>query len=211
VTRISQINTPQGRKYETPVGLLPSVTTILQATMPLEQKQRLQRWRERQKKTTEDANTESEAANRGTKIHELIAAQLQGKPLDCPDELLEFWHPVRKVIVAISAPPVAIETPVYHPTLQYAGTPDLIASWQEQLTIFDWKTSYRMKQLSWMGDAAIQVAAYKAAFEQIAGIEIEQALVVVISPNRVQIFDIDVKQYWDEWLQRLQAYYSEQH
>ena len=59
-----------------------------------------------------------------------------------------------------------------------------------------------------MGSAAIQVAAYKAAFEQLFEIEVEQAAVVVISPNRIQLFEIDIAQYWDTWLQRLSAYHT---
>lgn len=210
MTNIIQVNTPTGRLYETPVGLLPSVTTILHATMPQAEQQRLLKWR--QQLTTEQEETTNilnKAASRGTKIHELIAAQLSGQPQDCPEELLEFWNPVRKIVAALTNP-VAIECAVYHPTLRYAGTLDLIANWQDRLTIFDWKTSYRVKRLEWMSDAALQVAAYKAAFEQLFEIEVEQAAVVVISPNRVQLFEIDIAQYWDTWLQRLEAYYSHQ-
>ena len=195
MTNIIQVNTPTGRLYETPVGLLPSVTTILKATMPVQQQKRLQK------------SSLSGAASRGTKIHELIAAQLSGQPQDCPEELLEFWNPVRKIVAALTNP-VAIECAVYHPTLRYAGTLDLIANWQDRLTIFDWKTSYRAKRLESMGSAAIQVAAYKAAFEQLFEIEVEQAAIVVISPNRVQLFEIDIAQSWDAWLQRLEAYYT---
>lgn len=203
---ITQINTPQGRFYEVAGVLYPSVTTILQTTMPQEQQERLELWRQQQK-TTESETTSSvyNAADRGTKIHSLIAAFLQGQPQDCPEELLEFWHPARKIVAALTNP-VAIEQAVYHPILRYAGTLDLIALWQERLTIFDWKTSYRSKQAGWLGDAPLQVVAYKAAFEQLFEIKVEQAAVVVISPNRVQLFDINVAQYWDVWLQRLDAY-----
>lgn len=207
---IVQIDTPQGRKYQTPVGLLPSVTTILQATMPLQQQQNLQKWRSKQTKTTENRSLETDVSSRGTRIHEVIAAQLQGKHLDCPDELLKFWHPVRRIIAAMDNP-LAIERAVYHPSLLYAGTLDLIALWQEKVTIFDWKTSKRAKCQSWMNDASLQVAAYKAAFEQIFEIQVEQAAVVVISPNRTQLFEIDVEKHWNNWLIRLETYYSNQH
>lgn len=209
MTSIIQVNTKEGRLYQTPVGLLPSVTTILRATMPQSEQHRLDKWRQQQ--ITDEAattDTRNKAASRETKIHELIAAQLQGQPQDCPEELLEFWNPVRKVVAALTKP-LAIEQVVYHPTLKYAGTLDLVASWQDRLTIIDWKTSHRAKRFEWMGDAAIQVAAYKAAFEKLFEIEVEQAAVVVISPNRVQLFEIHIAQYWDTWLQRLEAYYSQ--
>ena len=196
---ITQLNTSAGRFYEIAGVMYPSVTTILQATMPPEQKERLEKWR--QKNQTKRA----EAANRGTKIHELIAAQLQGSPIDCPDELLEFWQPVRQ-IVAVIAHPIAIEKAVYHSDFKYAGTLDLIAHWQGRITLFDWKTSYRLKHINCLGDAPLQLAAYKAAFESIAELRVEQAAVVVISPNRMQMFEIEVEQHWEAWVKRLEMY-----
>lgn len=197
---ITQLNTPTGRFYEIAGVLYPSVTNILQATMPPEQKQRLEKWRQKNETKRE------EAANRGTKIHELIAAQLHNLPIKCPDELLEFWQPVRQVVAAI-AHPIAIEKAVYHPELKYAGTLDLVAHWQGRVTLFDWKTSYRMKRLTWLGDAPLQLAAYKAAFESIAEIRVQQAAVVVISPNRTQMFEIEVERHWEAWTKRLKMYH----
>lgn len=209
MTSITQINTSDGRFYEIAGVLYPSVTTILQATMPQEQQERLLKWRQKTNATDAESGTSvrDSAASRGTKIHELIAAWLTGNPLDCPDELMEFWNPVRKIIAALSSP-MAIESGIYHPTLRYAGTLDLVALWQGRVTIFDWKTSTRVKRLDWMGDAALQVTAYKAAFECLYEIQVEQAVVVVISPNRTQLFEIEVQQYWDAWLKRLEAYHS---
>lgn len=208
MTSMTQVNTPNGRFYQVGDVLYPSVTTILQATMPKAEQKRLEQWRQKKQAFVgADIDSRSDAAARGTKIHELIAAQLQGKHLECPQELLEFWNPIRHMIPAIGAL-IAIESAVYHPHLSYAGTLDLIASWQGQLTIFDWKTSHRIKRLEWMGDAALQVTAYKAAFECLLEIEVEQAQVVVISPNRIQLFEIEATHYWEAWLQRLEAYYS---
>ena len=186
---ITQLNTSAGRFYEIAGVMYPSVTTILQATMPLEQKERLEKWRQK------NQSKRAEAANRGTKIHELIAAQLQGSPVDCPDELLEFWQPVRQIVAAI-AHPIAIEKAVYHSALKYAGTLDLVAYWQGRITLFDWKTSHRVKRINCLGDGPLQLAAYKAAFESIAEIKVEQAAVVVISPSRMQMFEIEVQQHW---------------
>ena len=96
---------------------------------------------------------------------------------------------------------------MYHPELKYAGTLDLIAHWQGRVTLFDWKTSYRLKRLDWLGDAPLQLAAYKAAFESVAEVRVEQVTVVVISPNRMQMFEIDAEQHWEAWVKRLKMYH----
>jgi genome maintenance exonuclease 1 len=42
---------------------------------------------------------------------------------------------------------------------EYAGTLDLLAYWQEVLTLFDFKTSHREKRAQWLTDAKLQIAA----------------------------------------------------
>jgi genome maintenance exonuclease 1 len=68
VSTVEIIKLPSGGKfYQTPYGLLPSVTTILQATMPEEKRRRLANWRKRN-----GANAETmrlEAIDRGKVIH----------------------------------------------------------------------------------------------------------------------------------------------
>ena len=58
---IKRVDTPEGRRYATPDGQkLPSVTTVLSATTPIEKKQALNEWRNKvghkkaQEITTED-------------------------------------------------------------------------------------------------------------------------------------------------------------
>ena len=61
--------TNEGRKYVTPDGeKLPSVTTILDATKPIEAKKALIEWRRRVGETKAKEIT-AEAAGRGTRIH----------------------------------------------------------------------------------------------------------------------------------------------
>jgi len=119
------IHLPSGGKfYETPCGLFPSVTTILQATMPADQKKRLQNWHQR--KGVEAEIFRQEAADRGKVIHKLIEARFKGEEIECPPDVSEFWQEARKILGAIGEVS-AIEQAVYHPQLQYAGTLDLLA------------------------------------------------------------------------------------
>ncbi|WP_245602628.1 hypothetical protein [Gloeothece verrucosa] len=151
------IKLPSGGKfYETPCGLFPSVTTILQATMPEEGRTRLRNWHKRN--GSEAEKLRSLAAERGKVIHKLIEARFKGEDVECPTDVSEFWNEARKILGAIGEV-VASEKPVYHPRFQYAGTLDLLAHWNGVLTLFDFKTSHREKRSQWLTDAKLQIAA----------------------------------------------------
>ncbi len=195
-----------GKLYQTPRGLFPSVTTILKATMPEEQRQRLRNWHQRH--GSEAETLRQQAANRGKVIHKLIEARFRGEEVECPPDLTNFWEQARKILGAIGEVS-AIEQPVYHSQLQYAGTLDLLANWQGVLTLFDFKTSHREKRSKWLSDARLQIAAYRGAYEQLFGTAIEQGLVIVISPMAGQLFSLEreeLEQYWQKWLTRLGQY-----
>lgn len=197
------IHLPSGGKfYETPYGLFPSVTTVLQATMPEDQRKRLRNWYERN--GSEAESLRQQAAERGKVIHKLIEARFKGERMECPPELTEFWQEARRILGAIGEV-LAVEQPVYHPRLQYAGTLDLLAYWQGALTLFDFKTSHKEKRARWLTDAKLQIAAYRKAY----GLEISQGVIMVITPTTVQIFTLEraeLEEYWQEWLIRVNQY-----
>jgi genome maintenance exonuclease 1 len=199
------IQLPSGGKfYQTPWGLFPSVTTVIQATMPEDQLQRLKKWYRR--KGSEAESLRQEAAERGKVVHRLIEARFKGEKVECPTDMTEFWQEARKILGAIGEVS-AIEQPVCHPQLQYAGTLDLLARWQGVLTLFDFKTSHREKKAQWLADAKLQIAAYRGACQ----LEIAQGLILVITPNTVQFFTLEraeLEKYWQEWLFRLEQYRS---
>jgi ATP-dependent exoDNAse (exonuclease V) beta subunit len=197
------IHLPSGGKfYETPSGLFPSVTTVLQATMPEKQRRQLREWHERN--GSEAESLRQQAAERGKVIHKLIEARFKGEEMECPSNVSDFWQEARRILGAIGEV-LAVEQPVYHPQLQYAGTLDLLAHWQGVLTLFDFKTSHREKRSQWLTDAKLQIAAYRKA----CGTEISQGLIMVITPKTVQIFTLEreeLEEYEREWLLRLQQY-----
>lgn len=172
------------------------------------QQKRLRNWHERNGSNSETLR--QQATERGKAIHRLIEARFKGEEIECPPELTEFWEEARKILGAIGEVS-AIEKPVYHPQLQYAGTLDLLAHWQGLLTLFDFKTSYREKRAQWLTDAQLQIAAYRGAYESLFGLSIPQGLIVVITPNTVQLFTLlkeELEDYWQQWLSRREKYQS---
>jgi genome maintenance exonuclease 1 len=201
------IQLPSGGKfYETPYGLFPSVTTILQATMPEEKRRRLANWRKRNGSNAEMIRLE--AVERGKAIHRLVEARCNGDDPDCPPELEPFWTETRKLLKAFGQV-MATERTVYHLPYQYAGTLDILAEWNSTLTLIDVKTSYRPKRAQYLDDAKLQIAAYRTPCEELLGITIWQGLVVVVSPSNTQQFSLSQEEldyYWDLWLERVEQY-----
>ena len=64
--------------YVTPMGELPSVTTIIGETAPEESKRRLEQWLKRPNAAKESAL----ACKRGSWMHQQIENYLQGKPVE---------------------------------------------------------------------------------------------------------------------------------
>lgn len=211
---ITQIQTPNGGHYQTKLGVFPSVTTILDATKSPEERDRLRKWQHKVDKVhgTGSSNVQSqEARDRGTAIHRIIACDFYGIPLpEITPELAPYWKSVQPIVKAIKNPGYC-EHAIYHGEHRYAGTLDLIADWQGKTTIIDWKTSHRLKKLSWLGDYTLQIAAYAKAYEWLHGVPVEQTLIVIITPERSQLFEFgaaEINQHWNSWLERLKQYYS---
>ena len=76
---VRAIDIGAGRVYQTPIGTLPGVNTILDATEPEEDRERLRKWQQRQvQELGEEGAVQSAIAHRdrGTAIHALVAAYL---------------------------------------------------------------------------------------------------------------------------------------
>lgn len=210
---LTQINTSSGRFYKVNENLYPSVTTVLDATKSPESRDRLRKWQHKMDKIHGTGGGESQssaARDRGIKIHEAIAFTLSStEPMVTP-ELLPYWESAKPIVKAIRNP-THCEHSVYHGEFKYAGTLDLIAQWQGKTTIIDWKTSYRTKRLDWITDHTLQIAAYAKAYEWMYGVSVEQSLIVIITPERSQLFQFDhteINQHWQQWKSRLSQYYS---
>lgn len=208
------------KTYQTPFGAIPSVTAILQETLNPEAKEKLRKWQHKQDQIHGAGASEkisAEARERGNKIHKLIETYINRnvKPFAEPDEPFEFWHREIKIFLNTVTHKDAIAIEKFMFCEKYGGTVDLIANINNEQaikvpTIIDWKTSHRIKQRAWMEDAFIQCAAY-AQLTQNQTETIQQLMVCVISPNKLQIFsEENLQDYYDKWNQRLNQFYEQQ-
>jgi len=219
------------RLYATPDGKkVPSVTTILSATVPEEKKQILRDWKERvgvenaQKITTE-------AANRGTKMHKFLEDYIvTGVMAEKPKNPFSWAsHAMAQTIIDQGFPNIneywGVEVPVYFPGI-YAGTTDLAGVHGGSEAIMDHKQSNRWKKEEWIEDYKIQLVAYAEAHNEVHGTKIRKGVVFmavkpkvneqtmeIIDPPKYQEFilsDSDYNTYKDIWWKRVEQYYMNQ-
>ena len=119
----------------------------------------------RRNATAHPHRVRAEAGDIGTQIHEAISAEMQG----------EHWEPVTPAAaVAMESyrlwredsaiVPLWTEQTVWSLEHGYAGSVDLVGMEGEQLVVLDWKTGSGVHN-----EAALQVAAYANAIEELTG------------------------------------------
>ena len=144
--------------YETPMGTMPSVTTILGATSPPESKKRLEAWLARPGAREESAR----ACRRGSWVHEQLENYLQNKPIKRHLAFNGYLQSMMPWVKSNIISPCMIEAPIWHPA-GFSGTFDLLAwcdGWPE-LTLVDWKTSKRPRSADLVDNYLDQLAGYR--------------------------------------------------
>lgn len=204
----------QGRSY------IPSVTRILQQTMPLEQAFYLERWRKKMIAELGEEGFSQYTANlfkQGKVFHVALEAILKSAEVAEQEEggvdVCGYIQSVQHVLADVGGVR-AIESAVKHQSLSYVGLVDCVAEYRGKLCIIDWKTSEKPKPLLRNTfDNPLQVAAYIGAMnsDDNYGFLVENGLIVVAykdgSPAHPHFMDPDLcLEYWNKWLFRLEEY-----
>ena len=188
IETISAVNQEDGtRAYQTPEGrLYPSVTTVLAEHT----KKGIQEWRARVGEV--EANKVSrQAANWGTRFHTITEKYLQnnlsGGDLSLWDyEMFKVANPVLDRIDNIRAQEVGLWS--HH--LRLAGRVDCIAEYEGKLSIIDFKTARREKDVDHIQHYFMQAAAYAIMFEERTQIPVNRLVIaIVVEDGFMQIFE----------------------
>jgi genome maintenance exonuclease 1 len=180
--------TPTGRFYFPSTGeKFPSVTTVL----GVQDKSGLEAWRKRVGE--EEAKRISvQAANRGSDVH-LIAENYLNNESDygkgrMPINVMTF-NTLKPVLDARVDNIYFQEAPLFSRKIKTAGRVDLIAEFDGQLSIIDFKTSRKPKKPEWITGYFMQESFYAAAFFELTGIPIRQIVtLVMVDDDQPQIF-----------------------
>lgn len=161
---------PGGRKY-------PSVTTVL-GELPNEA---LIKWKKRQGEYKARAIAKA-AAHRGHLLHDVLKPYMLNKPV-------KFLSPFTKELFKKIQPILdgnvnnirLVEQPLFSDKLGMAGTPDLIAEWNGELAVIDFKTTRILKKEDWIIRYYCQVGAYSIMFNELFGEKVKQNVVIIVS------------------------------
>ena len=203
------------RHYDVSNEILPSVTTILQATQSDEKKASLARWKAKVGEN-EAEKIRNEAARRGTAMHKVLEKYLQGTGYkDLTDEgqaasgmaMQIIEKGLRQNLTEIWGS----EVTVYYPGL-YAGATDLAGVFDYEESIIDFKQTNKPKRREWVEDYFLQLAAYAMAHNCVHETEIRQGVILMCTPDKYfQQFSVKGKafiKYQHKFLQRVDQYYN---
>lgn len=216
------------RLYNTPTGALPSVTSILSATKPQEQREGLAKWRESIGEERANAIC-TEAANRGTRMHKYLEDYINDGVLKevGSNPFAKEAHLMAEEIISKGMCNVnecwGTEVSLYYPEI-YAGTTDLVGEHKGNPAIMDFKQSNKPKKDEYVKDYCIQLAAYSEAHNALYKTNINRGVILMcVKPEQVKpgIFQKQKYQEWviegnefkkwkDIWWKRVEEYYEMQ-
>ena len=178
----------------------PSVTTVLSADKS--KSDGIRKWRERVGE--EEANRVSHrATQRGTAVHQIMEDYvLQQDPITKPMPIHLATASKLKEWVDIYVGDVKlVEGQLFSHKLRTAGTVDLVAEWDGEMAIIDWKTSKYAKKREYIESYFMQEAAYAWMFEERTGIPVTRLVTAVAydEPNGgTQLF----VEHRDDWIDK---------
>jgi hypothetical protein len=214
-----QRETHEGSRHYVMPGnkLLPSVSTILSATKPLEAKKKLWEWRQRVgEKAAQEISTE--AAGRGTRMHKYLENYIKtgdtGQPGSNPYS--QQSHRMAECIISSGLSKCSefwgTEISLYYPEV-YAGTTDLVGVHDGKSCIMDHKQTNKPKKREYIDDYFLQLCAYATAHNQVYGTDIDRGVIFMCSADyQYQEFVIEGREFHDytnRWFQRLEEYYRQ--
>jgi genome maintenance exonuclease 1 len=205
------VKTEEGKRlYQTPQGKsYPSVTTVT----GILSKDDIQAWRQRIGEEKADQITRA-ATSRGNEVHKLAELYLknelfsQSTLFDEPKtnnyKMFEALSSVLDNKVGIVR---AIEAPLYSDVLRVGGRVDLVAEWDNELAVIDFKTSSKPKKEHWIDNYFMQSSAYAFMFEELTKISINKIVIAIALENLgTQIFIKNANDYIQQFIDLRKTY-----
>jgi len=189
--------TPDGNRYV-------SITTLLSNLS----KAGIQKWRNRV--GAEEANRISTKASRqGTGVHSICESYIKNEDgfLDgrMPNEV-EMFQSIESLLDCIDDVH-CVEGALYSDELKLAGRTDLIAEFDNQLAVIDYKTSRKIKTWEMCHSYFMQGAFYAMAYEERTGIPINNIVIIMAVENEKPLLFKETKDRWIEPLNEVRHKY----
>jgi len=203
---LKSVTKTSGRKYSTPKGDYPSITTILGQLS----KAAIMAWRDRI--GHEEANKISrQAAGRGTAVHTMCEKYVNNDPdyaKGAMPNILYDFNRIKHILDDRIGTVYGQELPLYSDHLGVAGRVDCIAEFDGKLSVIDYKTSRKTKKKEWIESYFMQECFYAIAWEERTGQPITQLVTVISVDNAEPQVFIEHRDNWDKQLVEVIEKYS---
>jgi ATP-dependent exoDNAse (exonuclease V) beta subunit len=166
----------------------PSITTVLGNTQDEATTSVLNAWRARVGNAAAQKKTE-DAAQRGTNTHLMLERFLKGedpKLHEFPDAHVKIFNSLRLELKKINKV-YGQEVVLFSDDFRIAGRCDLVAEYQGELAIVDYKTSSRVKSKDEIGDYWKQAAFYASAHNEMFGTDIKKLVILMGVENHLPL------------------------
>ena len=194
LTELQTENIDGRRFYKTPNGNYQSITTLLSNLS----KAGISAWRKRVGE--KEANRISgKASRRGSAVHHVCEQYINNQDgygyLDELPHIVEMFLSIEPLLDRIDNVR-AVETALWSDELKIAGRTDLIAEFDGQLAIIDYKTSSRIKTWEMCASYFMQGTFYAHAFEERTGIPIENIVIIMAVEGDKPLLFRETKSRW---------------
>ena len=200
LTELQTENIDGRRFYKTPNGNYQSITTLLSNLS----KAGISAWRNRVG-ATEANRISTKASRQGTDVHALCEKYIkneEGFLTESMPHLVEMFESIIPLLDRVDNVHVT-EGAMYSDELQLAGRTDLIAEFDGQLAIIDYKTSRRIKTWEMCASYFMQGAFYAHAYEERTGIPINNIVIIMAVENEEPLLFRETKERWLNPLQEV--------
>ena len=178
--------TPDGNQYI-------SITSLLSELS----KEGIQKWRERVGEA--EANRISTKASRqGTAVHSLCESYIKNEQdflTESMPHLVEMFESIQPLLDCIDNVH-CVEGALYSDELKLAGRTDLIAEFNGELAVIDYKTSRKIKTWEMCHSYFMQGAFYAHAYEERTGISINNIVIIMAVENEEPLLFRETKNRW---------------
>ena len=190
--------TPEGNKFVSITSLLGNLS-----------KQSIIEWRRRVGET--EANKISrQASSRGTRVHNICESYVKNQDGILDDALpdaVEMFNSIQPFLDRIDNVHV-IEGALYSDELGLAGRTDLIAEFDGNLSVIDYKTSRKVKNWEMCHAYFMQGAFYAYAYEELTGTPLNNIVIIMAVENDKPLLFRETRNRWLNPLKQVITKYS---
>lgn len=194
------------RRYTTPDGVFPSVTTVTGWS----KRAFFAKWRR------DNPDESRRILARGTRVHAIIEDYLQNRfestlKEAAGTEELDMFHTMQPYLDCIDNIR-AVEVPLWSKKIGLAGRTDCIAEYNGNLSVVDFKTSKNPKSEDAIGDYFTQGAAYALMWQDLTGQRVDNITIImgVASTGECQVFEAHTRDWVEPLVDSIALWKSEQ-